>query len=62
MLAMISFALGYTALIFLASLFTGLAKQTRLLLGHTNWIPQLSSTILVLAGGYYLISGIWWFF
>lgn len=61
-LSMVSFALGYTALIFFASLFTGLAKQTRSLLGHTNWIPKLSSAILILAGGYYLINGIWWFF
>jgi cytochrome c-type biogenesis protein len=61
-LAMIGFALGYTALIFFASLFAGLAKQTRSLLGHTDWIPQLSSAVLVLAGGYYLISGIRWFF
>lgn len=61
-LAMVSFALGYTALIFVASLVTGLAKQTRSLLGNTDWIPRLSSAILILAGGYYLVDGIRWFF
>jgi cytochrome c-type biogenesis protein len=61
-LAMVSFALGYTALIFVASLVTGLAKQTRSLLGNTDWIPRLSSAILILAGGYYLVDGILWFF
>jgi cytochrome c-type biogenesis protein len=60
-IAMVSFALGYTALIFVASLFTGLATQTRSLLGRTDWIPHLSSVILILAGGYYLIDGIRWF-
>jgi cytochrome c-type biogenesis protein len=61
-LAMVSFALGYTALIFVASLFTGLATQSRSLLGHTDWIPKLSSAILILAGLYYLADGIRWFF
>ncbi len=60
-LAMVSFALGYTALIFVASLVTGLAQQTRSLLGNTEWIPRLSSTILIMAGGYYLFDGIRWF-
>jgi cytochrome c-type biogenesis protein len=59
---MVSFALGYTALIFLASLFAGLAKQTRSWTSRTGWVPRLSSAILILAGVYYLVSGIRWYF
>jgi cytochrome c-type biogenesis protein len=61
-LAMVSFALGYTALIFLASLFAGLAKQARTWTSRTGWVPRCSSVILILAGGYYLVSGIRWYF
>lgn len=61
-LAMVSFALGYTALIFLASLFAGLAKQTRSWTSRTGWVPKCSSAILILAGVYYLVSGIRWYF
>ncbi len=61
-LAMVSFALGYTALIFLASLFAGLAKQARAWTSQTGWVPKLSSAILILAGGFYLVSGIRWYF
>jgi cytochrome c-type biogenesis protein len=61
-LAMVSFALGYTALIFLASLFAGLAKQARSWNSRTGWVPKCSSALLILAGGYYLVSGIRWYF
>ena len=61
-LTMISYALGYTALIFFASLFTGIAKQSRILLNHSDWVIRLGSGALILAGGYYLVSGIRWFF
>jgi cytochrome c-type biogenesis protein len=61
-LAMVSFALGYTALIFFASLFAGLAKQARIWSSRTSWVPQCSSVVLILAGGYYLVSGIRWYF
>lgn len=59
-LAMISYALGYTAIIFLASLFTGLAKQTRTLLTHSDKIVQVASVMLLLVGGFYLITGGQW--
>lgn len=59
-LAMVSYALGYTAIIFLASLFTGLAKQTRMLLIHSDKIVRVASVILLLVGGFYLISGGQW--
>ncbi|HEY9616947.1 MAG TPA: cytochrome c biogenesis protein CcdA, partial [Microcoleaceae cyanobacterium] len=59
-LAMISYALGYTAIIFLASLFTGLAKQTRTLLIHSDKIVRVASIMLLLVGGFYLVTGGQW--
>jgi len=59
-LAMTCYALGYTALIFLASLFTGLAKQTRLLLPHADQITRIASLILMLVGAFYLVNGARW--
>ncbi len=61
MLTMVSYALGYTIIIFLASLMTGLAKQTRLLLNYSEWIIKIGSVALILTGGYYLITGGLWF-
>jgi cytochrome c-type biogenesis protein len=61
-LTMVSYGLGYTAVIFLASLFTGFAKQARSLLHYSDWIIRLGSAVLILAGGYYLVSGIRWVF
>ncbi|MDJ0735286.1 MAG: cytochrome c biogenesis protein CcdA [Nostocaceae cyanobacterium] len=60
-MTMITYAIGYTAVIFLASLFTGLVKQSRLLLTKSDWIIRLGSAFLILAGGYYLVTGIRWF-
>jgi cytochrome c-type biogenesis protein len=59
-LTMVSYALGYTAVIFVASLFTGLVKQTRLLLKHSAGIMWFGSASLVLLGGYYLVAGMRW--
>lgn len=59
-LTMISYAFGYTAIIFLASLFTGLAKQTRTLLLHSNTIIRLASIALLIVGIFYLINGSQW--
>lgn len=61
-LTMVSYALGYTAVIFFASLFTGLVKQSRILLSQSEWVIRLGSTALLLAGGYYIVTGIRWFF
>ncbi|MFH7030847.1 MAG: cytochrome c biogenesis protein CcdA [Heteroscytonema crispum UTEX LB 1556] len=61
-ITMVSYALGYTAVIFFASLFTGLVKQSRVLLSKSEWVIRLGSAALILAGGYYLYSGISWFF
>ncbi|MFM6061164.1 MAG: cytochrome c biogenesis CcdA family protein [Microcystis aeruginosa] len=60
-LTMVSYALGYTILIFLASLFTGLAKQSRNLLQHSETIIRLGSVALMVTGAYYLVTGTQWF-
>jgi cytochrome c-type biogenesis protein len=60
-LTMVSYALGYTVLIFCASLFTALAKQSRQLLKHSEGIIQFGSVALILTGGYYLFTGTQWF-
>jgi cytochrome c-type biogenesis protein len=61
-LTMISYALGYTILIFLASLFTGLAKQSKKLLQYSEGIIRFGSLALILTGAYYLFTGTQWFF
>ncbi|AGF52627.1 sll0686 [Synechocystis sp. PCC 6803] len=61
-MAMVFYALGYTAVIFFASLFTGLIKQSRVLLKNSHWVTGLGSGLLMLAGGYYLLTGLGWFF
>ncbi|MEA5623754.1 cytochrome c biogenesis CcdA family protein [Nostoc sp. UHCC 0251] len=60
-LTMVSYALGYTLLIFLASLFTGLAKQSKQLLKHSEGIIRFGSLALILTGAYYLFTGTQWF-
>jgi cytochrome c-type biogenesis protein len=61
-LAMVSYAIGYTAIIFLASLFTGLIKQSRVLLHHADRVIGFGSLVLLVAGAYYVVNGILWFF
>ncbi len=60
-LTMVSYALGYTMLIFLASLFTGLAKQSKKLLSHSETVIRLGSVALIMTGAYYLFTGTKWF-
>ncbi|MCU0532455.1 MAG: cytochrome c biogenesis protein CcdA [Hydrococcus sp. Prado102] len=60
-LTMVSYALGYTIVIFLTSLMAGLAKQTKLLLNYSEWIVRIGSIALLFAGGYYLVVGMLWF-
>lgn len=59
---LVSYGLGYTAIIFFASLYAGLIKQSRVLLGQSDWVIRVGSAALILAGGFYLINGIRWFF
>jgi len=58
---LMSYGLGYTAIIFFASLYTGLVKQSRVILGQSDWVIRVGSAALILAGGFYLINGIHWF-
>jgi len=59
-LTMASYAVGYVLVIFLASLFAGLAKQTRGLLRHATAITRVSSLFLLVLGSYYLVDGARW--
>lgn len=61
-LAMVCYALGYTAVIFFASLFTGLVKQTRLLLKYTETVTRIATVALLLVGSFYLVNGGQWVF
>jgi cytochrome c-type biogenesis protein len=60
-LTMVSYALGYTIVIFLSSLLTGFAKQAKLLLKYSEGITKFGSVALILAGIYYLFIGVKWF-
>jgi cytochrome c-type biogenesis protein len=60
-LTMASYAFGYTMIIFLASLLTGFAKQANLLLKYSETITKFGSVALILAGIYYVYTGIQWF-
>ena len=60
-LTMVAYALGYTAIIFGASLFTGLIKVSRRVLMKSESIMRWGGLALVLMGGYYVVSGILWF-
>jgi cytochrome c-type biogenesis protein len=58
---MIAYALGYTAVIFTASLCAGLIKLTRQILVNSEMVMRVGGLALVLMGGYYVVSGILWF-
>jgi cytochrome c-type biogenesis protein len=60
-LTMVSYALGYTILIFLASLFTSLVKSSKKLLQHSEGIIRFGSVALIMTGLYYLVMGSRWF-
>ncbi|MBD1912990.1 MULTISPECIES: cytochrome c biogenesis protein CcdA [unclassified Leptolyngbya] len=59
-LTMVSYAIGYSMIIFLASLFTGLAKQTRGWLVHSSKFLRIGAVMLVLLGTYYIATGVNW--
>lgn len=58
---MAAYGLGYTLLLFLASLFTGLSKRVSFLKYHGQIINRISAALLLLAGGWALFEGIRWF-
>jgi cytochrome c-type biogenesis protein len=59
-LTMISYAVGHTAIIFCASVFTGLVKQARSLLPYSTTILRAGGAVLLVLGTLYLINGIRW--
>jgi cytochrome c-type biogenesis protein len=60
-MTMVSYALGYTAIIFLSSLFAGFLKLRGSLLESGDAIVRWGGWALVVMGGYYLITGLQWF-
>jgi len=56
------YGLGYTLLLFLASLFTGLSKQMGMLKSRGQTINRISAGLLFLAGLWSLLDGLRWFF
>jgi cytochrome c-type biogenesis protein len=60
-ITMVSYALGYTAIIFFSSLFTGLLKMRGSLLAASDSIVRWGGWLLVVMGSYYLVTGIQWF-
>lgn len=57
-----NFSVGYTIVIFIASLLTGFAKQAKTLMQHSESIIRFGSIALILTGLYYIIEGTRWFF
>lgn len=59
-LTMVSYALGYTAVLFTASVLTGFATQAQSFLTHAERVVRIGAGVLLLTGTYYLISGLRW--
>jgi cytochrome c-type biogenesis protein len=60
-LTMASYALGYTTILFIASVATGITKQVGKLRYYSSEITYLGSISLVILGAYYLVLGVRWF-
>ncbi len=60
-LTMVAYAVGYTAVIFATSLFAGLLKVSRSILMKSDTVLRWGGIVMVLMGGYYLVTGIRWF-
>ena len=60
-LTMVSYALGYTAVIAATSLWAGLMSSSRRLLSHGQTLSRLSALVLLAAGLYYVLQGLIWF-
>lgn len=61
-LTMVAYALGYTAVIFATSLFAGLMRFTRQILMNSELVMRWGGLALIFMGGYYVVSGVLWFF
>jgi cytochrome c-type biogenesis protein len=59
-ITMVSYALGYTALIAATSLWAGLMSASRRLLRHGAALTRLSALVLLAAGSYYVLQGLIW--
>ncbi|WP_411871184.1 cytochrome c biogenesis CcdA family protein [Vulcanococcus limneticus] len=57
---MLSYALGYTALISATSFWAGLLGASRRLLHHGATLTRLSALVLLAAGVYYAMQGLLW--
>ncbi len=60
-LTMASYGFGYTLIIFLASLFTGLSKQLNFLKYQGEKVTRFAGLLLSVAGIWSLYQGITWF-
>lgn len=60
-LVMVAYSFGYTGIIFVTSVFAGIAKQIEGFKKHSKMVSIISAAVLGLLGGYYLYSGIMWF-
>ena len=54
---MFAYALGYTAIIFLASLSVGLMKQLNWFKANSELVTRISAIILLIAGAFYIYLG-----
>jgi cytochrome c-type biogenesis protein len=61
-LTMVAYAVGYTAMIFATSLCAGLMKVSRSILSKSDLVLRWGGVAMVLMGGYYVVSGVLWFF
>ncbi len=57
-LVMTSYGVGYTLIIFLASVGVGFAKQARKFIPHSEKVLQVAGVILTIGGLFYLYQGI----
>ncbi len=57
-LIMFLYSIGYTAIIFLASLSAGLMKQLNWFKEHSSLITKISAALLFIVGGVYLFLGL----
>ena len=60
-LIMVASSVGYTGVIFITSLFAGIAQQLDYFKKLSKIISVVSATVLGIIGGFYLYSGIRWF-
>jgi cytochrome c biogenesis protein CcdA len=55
---MFGYSLGYTAIIFTASLFTGFATQLHWFKANHNIVTKISAAVLAIMGLFYIYIGI----